>query len=284
MNSSAISTRRAAFICAALFAFVAAPLPVLANDASVQTEKAFEPKVGQDGKDVVWVPTAQVLVDKMLDMAGVTPDDFVIDLGSGDGRTVITAAKRGVRAHGIEYDSRMVELSKRNAEQAGVSDRATFEQADIFQTDFSKASVLTLFLLPDLNVKLRPAILKMKPGTRVVANSFGMSDWHADATESVGEDCTSYCRAYLWIVPADAAGTWSLPQGKLTLQQKYQVVSGALETGAKSLDVIDGRLRGEEITFNAGGMRFSGRIKGDVIEGVMKSGEREETFQARRAN
>src|SRR5918992_5999257 len=132
----------------------------------------YEPSVGQEGKDVVWVPTPQVLVDKMLDMAKVTPSDYVIDLGSGDGRTVITAAKRGARAHGIEYNRDMVELSKRNAEKEGVSGKATFAQADLFKSDFSQASVITMFLLPDINLKLRPKILDLKPGTRVVSNSF----------------------------------------------------------------------------------------------------------------
>ena len=142
----------------------------------------FEPRVGQPGKDVVWVPTPQALVDKMLDMAKVTPSDFVIDLGSGDGRTVITAAKRGATAMGIEYNPDMVELSKRNAEKEGVTSRATFVKQDLFETDFSKATVITMFLLPDINLKLRPKILNLKPGTRIVSNTFTMGDWKADET------------------------------------------------------------------------------------------------------
>ncbi len=125
------------------------------------------------------MPTSQALVDRMLDMAKATPSDYVVDLGSGDGRTVITAAKRGIKAHGIEYNPEMVELAKRNAEKAGVAGKATFVKADIFQSDFTQATVLTLFLLTDLNIRLRPIILKMKPGTRVVSNSFGMGDWTA---------------------------------------------------------------------------------------------------------
>ena len=142
-----------------------------------QTTKPFEPTVGQPGKDVVWVPTPQQLVDRMLDMAKVTPQDIHYDLGSGDGRTVITAAKRGLRATGVEFNPDMVALSQKNAVAAGVTDRATFIRGDIFETDFSKATVLTLFLLPDLNVKLRPTILNMRPGTRVVSNSFTMGEW-----------------------------------------------------------------------------------------------------------
>src|SRR6266702_3620430 len=140
----------------------------------------FEPQVGQAGKDVVWVPTPQELVNKMLDLAKVTPQDYLIDLGSGDGRTVITAAKRGARALGVEFNPDMVELSKRNAAKAGVSDKASFVEADIFRSDLSPATVITLFLLPDPNIKLRPTILTLKPGTRVVSNTFRMGDWEPD--------------------------------------------------------------------------------------------------------
>jgi hypothetical protein len=151
---------------------------IFASPARAQPAKPdYEPRVGQAGKDVVWVPTPQALVDKMLDMAKVTPSDYVIDLGSGDGRTVITAAKRGVRAHGIEYNPDMVELSKRNAAQEGVGDKATFAKADLYESDFSQASVITMFLLPGINLKLRPKILDLKPGTRLVSNSFTMGDW-----------------------------------------------------------------------------------------------------------
>src|SRR6185436_13388651 len=147
-----------------LFALVLALSTSLAfAQAQKAPAPAYEPSVGQEGKDVVWVPTPQVVVNKMLDMAKVTKDDFVMDLGSGDGRTVITAAKRGARALGVEYNPDMVELSKRNAEKAGVSGRAQFVKADLFETDFSKATVVTMFLLPDINLRLRPKLLEMKP-------------------------------------------------------------------------------------------------------------------------
>ena len=189
---------------------------LVATAASAQTQtKPFEPQVGQAGKDVVWVPTPQALVDKMLDLAKLTPQDFLMDLGSGDGRTVITAAKRGARALGIEYNPDMVELSRRNAAEAKVSDRATFEKADLFETDLSKAQVITMFLLPSINMKLRPKILQLKPGTRIVSNSFTMEDWVADEQANVTENCTSWCTALLWIVPAQVQGTWQLPQGAL---------------------------------------------------------------------
>ena len=160
--------------------------------AQVATQKPFEPYSGQPGKDVVWVPTPQVLVDKMLDMAKVTAQDTLYDLGSGDGRTVISAAKRGATAFGIEFNPDMVNLSRKNATAAGVNGKATFVEGDIFKSDFSKATVITLFLLPDLNVRLRPTILDMKPGTRVVANTFTMGDWEADETATV-ENCSSWC-------------------------------------------------------------------------------------------
>ena len=226
-------------------------------------QKPFEPQVGQAGKDVVWVPTPQVLVDKMLDMAKVTPQDLVIDLGSGDGRTVITAAKRGAKAMGIEYNPDMVELSQRNAKTAGVSDKATFVKADLFETDFSKANVVTMFLLPSINIKLRPKILDMKPGTRIVTNSFNMEDWEADQTETVGGDCTSWCTAMLWIVPAKVQGSWAMPQGELKLSQNFQKVSGSLGPQA----ISEGRLHGDELTFKVGTTTYTGKVNGTTIQG-----------------
>ena len=191
------------------------------------TNKEYEPMEGQEGKDVIWVPTALVLVNKMLDMAKVTPQDYVIDLGSGDGRTVITAAKRGARALGIEYNPDMVALSKRNAVREGITDKAQFVQGDIFESDFSQATVIAMFLLEELNIRLRPQILDLKPGTRVVSNTFTMGEWTADeiVTAEKKEGCESYCTAYLWIVPAKVEGTWILPQGELRLNQSFQMIS-----------------------------------------------------------
>jgi len=225
--------------------------------------KPFEPQVGQAGKDVVWVPTPQALVDKMLDMAKVTPQDFLMDLGSGDGRTVITAAKRGLSAQGIEYNPDMVDLATRNAAAAGMSARAKFIKADLFETDFSKAQVITMFLLPTINMKLRPTILNMKPGTRIVSNSFTMEDWQPDQSETISE-CTSWCTAHLWIVPAKVAGAWQMPQGTLTLTQTFQMLSGTLGSTA----ITAGRVRGEEVTFTAGGTTYTGRVQGNTIRGT----------------
>ena len=230
--------------------------------------KPFEPSVGQPGKDVVWVPTPDALVQKMLDLANVTPQDYLIDLGSGDGRTVIAAAKRGLKAHGIEYNPDMVELSKRNATAAGVSDKATFAKADLFESDFSKAQVVTMFLLPSINLRLRPTILNMKPGTRIVSNSFTMDTWQADETASVTGDCTSWCTAYLWIVPAKAAGTWQLGTNTLTLTQEFQVLGGTMGAAALS----NARMKGEDISFSVNGVTYTGKVNGTSMKGTTSAG------------
>jgi hypothetical protein len=260
-------------------------LSVAVSGACAQAQPAkqeYEPRVGQEGKDVIWVPTPQALVEKMLDMAKVTPKDYLIDLGSGDGRTVIGAAKRGVKSLGIEYNPDMVELSKRNAAKAGVSDKANFAKADLFESDFSQATVITMFLLPDINIRLRPKILDLKPGTRIVSNSFTMGDWTADETATVADGCASYCTAYLWIVPAKVEGTWRLPQGELTLKQTYQMISGTLKSGSNMTPITNGKLNGDQIVFSAGGAQYTGRVSGNTIQGAIKSGGSDSNFSATR--
>ena len=262
-------------------------LPVLAlsgfaacAQAQVHAAQDFVPSVGQSGKDVVWVPSPQALVDKMLDMAKVTPADFVMDLGSGDGRTVITAAKRGARALGIEYNPDMVALSRRNAAAAGVSDRATFVEADIFQSDLSRATVITLFLLTELNIKLRPTLLSLKPGLRVVSNSFKMGEWEPDQSFELG--CDTYCTAFLWIVPARVQGKWQLPQGELTINHEFQKFTGTLRTGTVNVPVSRGRLHGDEISFVAEGSEYRGRVADQVMEGTVRNGGNAARWTARR--
>ena len=239
----------------------------------------YKPTVGQAGKDVVWVPTPQPLVDRMLDMAKLTPRDVHFDLGSGDGRTVITAAKRGARSTGVEYNPDMVALSKRLAQQEGVGGRAQFIEGDIFKTDFSNATVITLFLLADLNLKLRPTLLDMKPGTRVVSNTFTMGDWKPDQTETVTEKegCMAYCTAYLWIVPAKVGGKWRLPEGELQLTQTFQRLSGTL--GSSS---VEGSLRGDQVSFVAGNAQYTGRVNGNVVTGRVTTGSSTRPFTATR--
>lgn len=241
------------------------------------TQKPYEPTVGQAGKDVVWVPTPDALVEKMLDLAKVTADDVVMDLGSGEGRIVIAAAKRGARAIGIEYNPDLVELSKRNAAAAGVSARATFIQGDIFETELEPATVITLFLLPSLNVKLRPKLLELKPGTRLVSNSFAMEEWQADERETVQNGCVSWCTALVWIVPARVEGKWQMPQGVLTLAQMFQAFVGTLGPAV----VTDGRLRGDAISFTVGDTKYTGRVDGALMH-VRASGGSNSSWTARR--
>jgi hypothetical protein len=252
----------------------------MAFSVLAQAEPEFQPMPGQEGKDVIWLPSAQALVDKMLDLAKLTPEDYLIDLGSGDGRTVITAAKRGARALGIEYNPEMVALSERTAAKEGVADKAKFEKADLFEADLSQATVITMFLLPDINIKLRPKILDLKPGTRIVSNSFNMGDWTPDQTSEAREGCTSYCKAFFWIVPAKVEGTWRMPQGELTLQQKYQEVSGTLRNKNVVTKVTNGKLRGDRITFTLAGTRYEGQVSGTTMQGTTSGGGKKGKWEA----
>ncbi len=253
---------------------LAAALALAGSWGHAQPAKAFTPEVGQQGKDVVWVPTSQLLVDKMLDMAKLTASDVHYDLGSGDGRTVITAAQRGARAYGIEYNPDMVTLSQRAAEKEGVSDKATFTKADLYETDFSKATVITMFLLPEINLKLRPKILGLKPGTRIVSNTFTMGEWEADETATAASDEGSsyYNTALLWIVPAKVDGVWKSPQGDITLKQEFQKFSGSIGVGGVATLVTGGKLRGDQISFSAGGAQYAGTVSGSAIAGTVTSG------------
>jgi SAM-dependent methyltransferase len=239
-----------------------------------QGGKAFAPHVGQAGKDVIWVPTPESTVRAMLDLAKVVPSDYVVDLGSGDGRTVIMAAKNyGARALGVEFNADMVALSRKSAQAAGVADRAQFRRADIFAFDFSSASVVTLYLLPDLNVKLRPKLLQMKPGTRVVSHSFDMGDW--PPTRSVDADGR---HILLWIVPARVAGRWTLQQSgrsiELEFNQSFSKLGGIARAGNGTFEVSEGAVNGSEISFviaraNGAPAVYRGRIDGRTMEGTV---------------
>ncbi|MVW78282.1 SAM-dependent methyltransferase [Bordetella sp. 02P26C-1] len=250
------------------------------QQAASATNK-YQPTVGQAGKDVVWVPTPQALVDRMLDMAQLTPQDRLVDLGSGDGRTVITAAQRGIPSRGIEFNPDMVVLAKQAARDAGVEDKAVFEEGDIFKTDFSEATVVTMFLLPSLNVKLRPTLLDMKPGTRILSNSFTMDDWEPDETARAVKDCSAYCSAYKWIVPAKVAGTWNMDGKELVLRQKYQMLEGAMRDNGNELPISNGRLTGDEIQFAVGGQTYTGKVSGDKMQGSVQG---QGTWTAQRAS
>jgi SAM-dependent methyltransferase len=251
---------------------------------TVGLTQIYQPEVGQDGKDVVWVPTSHELVDLMLAIAKVGPNDHVIDLGSGDGRTVLAAAKLGARALGIEYNEKLVELSKQNAETAKLGERATFAKGDIFTSDFTQATVVTLFLLPEINLRIRPKLLQLKPGTRVVSNTFTMGDWKHDAMVDLNLGCDSFCKAYLWIVPAKAEGSWQLihqpnsgsePAKKLILKQKFQTLAGTAKAGAKRpINVTSGYVRGARVAFTLGNREYQGTVEGEGMSGVYRFGGR----------
>jgi SAM-dependent methyltransferase len=243
------------------------------------------PKIGQPGKDVIWVPSAPEFIDKMFDLATLTPEDLVVDLGSGDGRNVIAAAKRGARGRGVEYNPDLVALSRTLAREAGVADRALFVEGDMYEADISDATVLALYLLPVNMNKLKPKFAALTPGTRIVANTFGFDDWEPDARADVeGIACSSWCEVLLWIVPARVEGLWRLDTGDtLDVTQAYQVVRGSLSTKGGAVALSAARLRGTRITFTAGGDRYTGEVTGDAMEGTVWRGSgREEHWQARK--
>jgi len=240
-------------------------------------ERPYRPTVGQEGKDVIWVPTPTLLAEAMLDLAKVAPGDFIVDLGSGDGRIVIAAARRGARALGIEYNSDLVKLSIRNARQQGVAARASFIQGDIFASDFSKATVVTMYLKPELNLKLRPQILAMKPGTRILSHAFSMEDWEPDRVMELGGRTV-----YYWIVPAQAAGSWifkeSAGTAELVCSQSFQKVEGVLRSNGEDLALRNARIEGARISFTVGTRpaairTFTGTIRGDTIQGTVRTGK-----------
>ncbi len=252
----------------------------------------FEPQSGQAGKDVVWVPTPDELVTRMLQLGGVGKDDYVIDLGAGDGKIVIAAARQfGARGLGIEYNPDMVALAQRRAREAGVADRARFEQADIFKSDFSSADVITMYLLPMLNLRLRPTLMQLKPGTRLVTHAFSMGSWQADETSRAGG-----ATAFLWLVPANVGGQWllSYPQGRVrqhvrmhVTRQRFQFPEGAVEMGEVETSLRDARVMGERVRFAFTGTdgvlrSFEGRVSGDRIEGEVRDGQGSQPFSAAR--
>jgi SAM-dependent methyltransferase len=244
---------------------IAVAFALLCAAGAVHALEVAEPVVGQPGKDVVWVPSPQSMVDRMLAMAEVKPGDTVIDLGSGDGRIVIAAAKRGARAIGIEYNPALVAYARRAAEREGV--RAEFLHGDIFQSDFSHATVVTMFLTSELILKLQPRLLTLKPGTRIVSNTFQAVGWEPDWShdEPLMGDCDVWCTALLWIVPARVAGAWRTPLGLLTLNQQNQLLTGVLHSGERMLPV-EGRVRGEEVVLRVGNREYSGRPRDGELE------------------
>ena len=227
----------------------------------------FQPYEGQPGKDVVWVPTPPALVEKMLDMVKVTARDFVMDLGSGDGRNVIAAAKRGARALGVEYDADMVALSRKKAEEAGVADKAKFLQGDMYEVDVSQATALVLFLLPVNLEKLRAKFLQLPAGTRIVNNGYRIPGWEEAETARLGGDCITWCNAYLYLVPAEVSGKWTLPAGELHFQQDFQALTGTLTTKEGRTLPVQGSVKADRVHFIVGLDTYEGRVRGQQMTG-----------------
>lgn len=290
--SATTMRRRAVLALTAAWAATAAAGAVAQTAAPANAP--FTPFSGQAGKDVVWVPTPDDAVNRMLQLAEVQAADRVVDLGSGDGKIVIAAVRNhGARARGLEYNPEMVALSRRLAQQAGVTEKASFQQADIFVTDFSEATVVTMYLLPQLNLKLRPKLFTMAPGTRVVSHSFDMGDWQPDEQSRAGVN-----RLYRWTIPANASGTWAVSSPRLaqavpqtiSLRQRYQKVDGEAQFAGLSHDVARPHLHGDRLSFtlrDASGavLHFDGQVTGDRISGTVARGrEAPVPFEAKRTD
>lgn len=267
--------RTVAVAAVGVFTALAASSAAAQNSRS-ECEKSYKPQVGQSGKDVVWVPTPDELVSRMLSMAKVTAQDYVVDLGAGDGKIAIAAAKGfGATSLGIEYNPDMAKLAQCMVKVEGVGEKTKIIQGDIFKEDFSKATVVTMYLLPELNLCVRHRILAMRPGTRVTSHQFTMGDWEADQTAE-----QEYRTAYLWIVPAKVEGTWTLKEGSasypLNLTQKYQKVTGEITVNGAKQPLVGTTLRGDEIKFafnDAKGVTrtFTGRVKGTELAGSLRA-------------
>ena len=257
---------------AALLVLATSPLAVAQPASPASPSSASTPAIGQVSKDSVWVPTPERLIRRLLQLADVTADDVVLDLGSGDGRVPIHAAKHfGARAIGVELEENLIRVSNEAARASGVADRVRFLRQDLFDTDLSQATVITLYISPGVMTRLKPRLLALKPGTRIVSHQFTLDDWEPD--ESIRSDGRM---GYLWVVPGNAAGTWTLDGAgdRLTIDitQQYQALTMRGERAGKPVAVIGARLRGSDITFSsfdADGFsrQFRGRISGSRIEG-----------------
>lgn len=264
-------------------------LPLITIAQNETNPPVFVPEEGIEGKDVIWWPTPPTLVKAMVDKANVGPNDIVVDLGSGDGRIVIEAAKRGAHATGIEFNPDLVKLSEYRADTAGVAQKAKFLNMDLFEYDLSRATVITMYLLSDLNLKLRPKLLQLKPGTRIVSNTFDLGDWEADENITVTTPYTNddgsfrhnfTNRGYYWVVPAKVDGIWDFRDGKLNLTQKYQVLQGAYLTSHKTIPIEGGRLSGNEVSFEIDGIQYKGTVENNRMIGTYTDGNTEKEWKA----
>ena len=240
----------------------------------------YEPELGQSGKDVIWYPTPHTLVDVMIGMADLTSADYLVDLGSGDGRIVIAAAKKGINAAGVEFNPDLVEYSKRYAEREGVADKTDFFEADFFEYDLSKATVITMFLLPELNRRLKPRLLELKPGTRIITNSFSMQDWLYDEMGEIDDKTTSWNTAYMWIVPAKVEGLWKFKDGDMELMQSYQMVTGNMKSGNNFYAISDGKLRGNVLKFTCNGVNYECTVNNGEMKGTAANNGRSSAWAA----
>ena len=249
----------------------------LAFASTTPAPAEYQPKVGQEGKDVIWVPTPESLIEKMLAAAKVTDKDKVFDLGAGDGIIAITEArKHGAQSVGIEFNPDMAQFARRKVAEAGMTDKVKIITGDIFQEDFSAATVVTLYLMPHLNLKLRPIVLNMKPGTRVVSNTFNMGDWEPDETMS-----DQHWRAFFWVVPAQIEGAWVMNgmEGgplRMNISQSFQKIGGTLTRGGQTLSMLGAKLHGDEVKFqfitpDRKVHAFSGRAEGRRVTGTVVS-------------
>jgi len=241
------------------------------------------PTFGQDGKDVEWVPTPEELIDTMLRMAEVTATDQVIDLGSGDGRMVVAAAKIGAQALGVEYDPALVQFSKALAQDEGVDSKASFIEADLFTVPLDDATVITMFLLPDLNIKLRPRLLNLRPGTRIVSNTWDMGDWIADETVQL-DPCPGFCTALLWHVPAQVAGSWTTDDEQFLLEQNFQYVTGSRKKNGTTQNITGGRLTGADIVFRIESSLYQAQFSGATLRGTVTTNGNSVPWEARRTD
>jgi precorrin-6B methylase 2 len=252
-------------------------------------DDGFKPVLRQAGKDVMWLPTSQDMVNKLLAAAEVTSKDIVYDLGAGDGVIPITAAKRfGSRAVGIEYDQKLADFARKNAQLSGVADKVKIIRGDIFIEDFSEATVVSMYLLPELNLQLRPTLMKMRPGTRIVSNTFDMQEWSPDQTVSSGET-----RGFLWIVPAPVEGDWEFTPlegsapAKLSLRQAFQQVGGTLSMAGLGQTVLGAQLRGNQLSFHFVGrdniaQSVTGTVTADTFTGELTAYGQTRPVQAKR--
>jgi hypothetical protein len=261
-----------------VFAFLAFAGVLSAQEK--QQQDIYVPQVGQKGKDVVWVPSPPEMISAMFRMAGVNDKDTLIDLGSGDGRLVIAAAKLGARAIGIEYNDDLVHLSRKNAMKEKVEKKTLFIKEDFFISDLSGATVITLFLLPEINIKLRPKLLALRPGTRIVSNSFAMGDWKPDMESITDENPNGWNTAYLWIIPARVRGTWKIGNEMMKLKQTYQTFRGTIYSDEKGVPVSEGKITGSTLSFRIGDFLYSGIIKGNKMSGTRSSGKASEPWEA----